>query len=250
LTVTFGGAVGLLLYYFVIGAGKVRNQNRAILFAGIAGLLASYYQWAFWLDVTLNPSAWVDPYHLISTNLNPVVMVSRLIEIHGTHEISIFNLHVRGMWASLIRIAEVGIIVGISVALALKKVQEPFSESQNSWAHKVLLPPYEYIEISWWLKSTLEDDDFTFLKSIKRATSDKKSHSIFTLYDCGEDKYYLSIINRMMSSDGNGKTKNEDDEFLKQILIDKASAEFLLAAETTQLQQSHSPQTSWNMEPI
>src|SRR6187431_905444 len=51
ISVAFSVFVGLTLYYFIIGSGKVRSQKLAASLGCLTGLLAVYMHWVLWVDL-------------------------------------------------------------------------------------------------------------------------------------------------------------------------------------------------------
>lgn len=233
----FGALVGgLVMDVAVIGWGRVRNVPVATVLGAIAGLVAYYWHWVFWLQQS---------YYTEDTAMaifqTPVAVRAAIRDLIQTGTITLDSKPVTGFWLLLIWLIEMAIIVFSPIILARKKAMGPFSEKRGKWAKEIKLTPFEYIGPEDAEK--IRAGDFSTLFSLQ--TGNKLSHhSLVTLHD-GFGDWYVSIEDKFASEE-KGKVKFEETKLLEYAVIDSTLANYLQNPNTPELESDmpKEPETS------
>ena len=243
-TVIFGGLVGVLAIGMgVIKLGKVRNRAIGIFFGFFGGLVALYFHWAVWVDFVMNikrfsdsssfgmPSSEIHFNEVFSYVKHPAAFFQLIADINEKGVWTLRSLHdaVNGPFLSFIWIVEALIVLAGSMWGANITSKKPFCEVSKTWFEEKTLPAFSYIQEKEKVISSLENDDADIFKDIVKAENLKESHSIFTVYYSKNEEYYLTIKNKTVVTDKNGKVKFKDDEFIEYISIDRTLREMLIA---------------------
>ncbi len=219
-TLIFGTSVGLLVMHLaVIDWGKVRNAKVATVFSLLAGLMAYYWHWVFWLNRNYyTEDNWFDIF------INPQAV---LLAVNELNEMGTFTLEknvVNGFLLFIVWLIEAVLIIWPIVFVAKRRSERPFSEKSNKWSNEIKLNPLKYIEKAEYQR--LLEQDFSPLLQLKLA-SDESHHCMITLYDCFDGEWYVSIIDKYANKDDKGKVKFEETELLSYVKIDAETAAYL-----------------------
>ncbi|NJN42909.1 MAG: hypothetical protein HC811_12430 [Flammeovirgaceae bacterium] len=243
-TLVFGGLVGaFVMDKLVVEWGKVRNVTMATLLGLLAGVLAYYWQWVFWLQ-----NRYYTEDTIVTLVTYPTAVFAAIGDLLATGTMTLEKNVVNGFWLFVIWLIEAALIIFSTTFLPRLRSQKPFSEKRKKWAKEIKLAPFKYIEPEEAEK--LKAGDFTALLSLQPG-SEQDHHSTITLYD-GYDTWYVSVEDHFASEDKKGKLKFEEIKLLEYAQVDASVARYLqdpdtpmLASDTPAKQDSNGKQKEY-----
>ncbi|MBL7862725.1 MAG: hypothetical protein JNJ65_16280 [Cyclobacteriaceae bacterium] len=227
-TLIFGVLVGaLVMDKAVVEWGKVRNVTAATLLGLVAGSVAYYWQWIFWLQARYYTEDTV-----VTLVTYPAAVFAAVGDLLATGTFTLEKNVVNGFWLFLIWLIEAALILFSTTFLPRLRASKPFSEKRKKWAKEIKLSPFHYIEPEEAEK--LKAGDFTSLLSLQ-AASEQSHHSTVTLYDSYDDVWYVSIEDHFGTEDKKGKVKFEEIKLLEYVQVDATVAKYLQNPDTPML---------------
>lgn len=240
ITAGFGFVIGLLVNYFVVEKGKVRNVYLASVFGILAGLIGLYFHWAVWADLVINAgeSYGNSRIGITMSNIkildvfvlaaNPSQLFQLIGEINQYGTWGIKGMTPSGVFLYILWAIEFIIVIVISIFTSSIKAHQPFCENSNEWFEEKELQPLSYIANPKTLTAALEKIEANAFEGITKAEDLDQDHSVFTLYTSKHNENYLSIINKKSETDDKGKIDFDSNEFLEYIKIDQTLKDVLL----------------------
>lgn len=211
-TLGFGVSVAGIMNFVVLGWGKVRNVVVAIVLSTLAGLIAYYWQWVFYLQ---------EMYYTEDTVLtiaqNPIAVRTAVRDLLQTGTMTIENNTINGFWLFIIWLIEATAIIGPVIFIGKAKAGQPFSESARKWAKEIKTPLIEYLEEQE--AEAVKKGNYGLLANVREG-SERSHHAAVTLYDMHDGQWYVSIENKYVTADDKGKVTFEDQPVLKYALLD------------------------------
>ncbi len=229
----FSASVGMIIAFFVIKMGKVRNQKMAILFGLFGGLIAFYMQWAAWLGVALyysNINAIVELENLkgaIFLLSHPLEMLKDMSMLYTEGSWHFEGSQMKGLPLLGIWIVEGLMILGFSIYFPLQEIKKPFSERGNEWfKEKQVL--FNYITDKTEFITDLQTGASKLIEGMSKlnlASINSKNHSMLHIFYSQQGEYYLTIVNKRT----HGKEKGFSNQILeKYIELDPTVASALM----------------------
>ena len=232
ITAGFGFGAGIMISYFSIKLGKVRNPKVAAILGLLGGLIALYFSWVIWVDLVFNigESYGTDRIGITTSNVKfkellelafqPGFLFDTILEINKVGTWGIRTATVSGTLLFVFWFIEALIILVIATILPYFSSKKPFCEFNNEWFKEIKLPSFNFIEDTQSIISSLESNDRNSFDTIEsESNSENKSHSIFTLYSSQKGESYLSIENKLASINDKGEVDFDNDEFIEYIEI-------------------------------
>jgi len=204
----FGGAVG---YVTALGAkhGKVRNAAVVLLLGIVAGAVAEYAGWVFWILAFSRHELFV---------LNPLAIldVMQSIAPKGAWSLRGFTptgAVLWGLWA-----LEAVVLMGTSAMVAAGMNRSlVFCEQCRKWCERIKrIGPLAALDRSLLrtLASRLEKGDFSALLALKKVSPTSKSYTAIEILGCDScrGQSYLTVKSVTVGKDEDGdREKNETD---------------------------------------
>ncbi len=241
LTAGFGFGVGLALSMIVVNIGKVRNPILALGFGLLGGLVALYLHWAVWVDLVINAGesygsdtvgitvSNIEIFQVFSLAVNPGILFELIGQINEVGTWGLRGATVSGVFLSIVWAIEAVVVLGFSAYLPFVAAKKPFSEEKNQWMDERQLPAFNFIYHKDQMISALEQASTDIFNELTRVEDPTASHSIFTLYPSDTGHSYLTIENKMLRADKEGKAEFDSDEFVRYITVNPEQIKALLA---------------------
>jgi hypothetical protein len=212
ITLGFGLFVG-----FIVGLGgklgKVRNSTVLLLFGFLFGIFAEYTGWVSWIYASSSQEIFT---------LDPLKILQILQILSNDGAWGIFGWTPTGIALYCIWGIEAIMIIGASTMGALAILAStPFCERCDKWIEEedeILLEPITDAEE---LKSQLEQNDYNFLKSLKKTEGETEDYTQINLLHCPtcNENYYLTLISVEVTLDSDNKETKEENNILENLII-------------------------------
>lgn len=220
---------GIVLEYsvrLIIRLTKNRNKQSRIILTVIAVFLATYFQWAAFLDSILlesfpNPKEYL---FLLDWIIHPTEFFGLIGQIYeyGTWGIGMVDFQVNGILLVGVWLVEIFLSALPSIKMINSFELYPFSEKFNKWYPKYLIfNDFESIVSRNSIESKLDESVLETLKDLKPGSGIKHS-KIYLYYHEGEEHQYLSIDRIFIEGKGKGKTNRTS--VIKNYRIDTSTA--------------------------
>ncbi|MDG1333102.1 MAG: hypothetical protein P8P74_12285 [Crocinitomicaceae bacterium] len=241
ITGAFAILLGILIKFFVIRFGKVRNTKLGIAFGVIGGTLAIYAHWVVWADLMINSEEVIGNGRMgvlsSSTNFeelliiaqNPKLLFELMSEVSSFGTWSIFGFMVSGVLLWIIWIIEAIVIYIGAIIIGIPDTKVPFCEKSNAWFKETELTPMSFIFSKPDLVNELELGQTKILSTLTLhdVVRDNTSYSQFTIYSSDHDENYLTVVNKKKMIDSKGEVNYEDDEVIEYIEISSQTLKIL-----------------------
>ncbi|MGC4041754.1 MAG: hypothetical protein QM710_13455 [Flavobacterium sp.] len=238
ITIGFGFAVGIVMMYFVVILGKVRNRQMATILGALGGLVAMYFHWSVWADlvinagesygnsrigVTVSNANFLQVFNLAK---NPGLLFELIGEINKKGTWGFKGFPVSGIFLAIIWLLEAVVVIFFGMIPPRNASQVPFCETNNAFFKDKKTSELNLIGDKQQILNSLENDDLAHLESLSKvANKEQDSHSIFTVYSSKNNEYYVSLVNQIAK----GKGKFERKEIISYLSIKAPTAKVLLS---------------------
>ena len=228
LTLFYGMGIGFLV---VFGAqrGQVRNSLVALLGGFLAGLIALYVAWAFWIQAVTGG-------RLMTFSPSTLLQAIQTINGRGVWRIS-KSQPVTGTLLYIVWFAEALIIVGTSALIAyFSNSDEPFCERCKSWIkEKRVISPLQVIANPAAFRAGVERGDYGELLALRPASSGDAASTRLELLHCPgcRQSFFLTIKETMMTVDSKGNYSKQETTLVQYLSIQSALHETLNQQWTT-----------------
>jgi hypothetical protein len=232
ITAGFGFGVALVISYLSIKIGKVRSPKLALIFGVLGGLIALYFSWAIWVDLVINAgesygnsrigitTSNIKFVQVFQLAIHPEILYELASKINEVGTWGMRGTTVSGVFLTIIWVIEMLIVVVISLLLPYASSKIPFCELGNKWFDEKVLPAFNPISNQQEMISNLEKSNQNSFDELQYASNlESQSHSIFTLYSSNQGENFLSIENKIASTNKKGEIEFKDDEFVEYIAV-------------------------------
>ncbi len=220
MTILFSILIGLITDWTVIKLGKVRNPVLAICFYALASLITLYMHWIFWINIIYYNT------EVIELIFDPVLFFELIVDTNEKGAWSFeSNTPVTGFMLYLFWVIEFLIVFGTTIFFSNFNSHSkiPFCEQTNQWLEEEELPAFQFIEEEDknFVVKNLENGNITIFDELRLAQDSKhESHSTFTFYTPKKSgKSYLSINNKYITYDDNGKAQFRKKSIIKCVSV-------------------------------
>jgi hypothetical protein len=213
LVIAYGFCVGLCVQY---GAkrGKVRNNALLLLGGLVAGLMAEYANWVWYIFALSKQD---------TLAYMPADIWQIILNINAQGVWSVFDSTPTGFELWLYWGAEALVIVGIaSVVPWLNLRNAPFCEPCNRWVDsKEKIAPLDAVADPKGFKSRLEQGDYAPLKALKRLPQETAAFTTVTLLKCPgcQSSNFLTAQAVTLTKDKKGKISRNTANILENLVI-------------------------------
>lgn len=214
LTIGFGVGVG-----FAVGKaatfGQVRNGLAVIVAGAIAGIVASYFGWVFWIHAASEQT-------LLS--FSPGLIFENMASIAEFGAWSIFGWTPSGIALYVIWTIEALIILVASVIFALAGFgREPFCEGCNNWTKsEVISSSLEIIENPTEFVTALEGGDLTPLTNLALTDPSEHLRTKVELISCSrcEESHFATVEIITVEVDDKGEADENEHTIIENLILD------------------------------
>jgi len=214
--IAFGFALAIgWLTKCVAAVGKVRDPAWISRAGIVLAVLGWYVQWAAWAALTIDGCCGAQGMASLDARFfnfatQPWLLIRFGADILATGTMNISGWPLKGAWLGVAWLIELGMHLMLAPVQGRMRVDEPFCESTNAWAVKILVPrqfiPLDAARVA----SRLEADPgavWTLLRPM--ATDASASHAEVILYRVGAGDAYLSITNVLVKPGKKGQVERE-----------------------------------------
>lgn len=213
LVIGYGTAIGACVHF---GAkwGKVRNGALLLLGGAVAGLLAEYTNWVWWIFAYSKQEVFV---------FMPADLWQVIQDVNEQGAWSIFDSTPTGweLWAYWGM--EAVVIVGMSIFAAWVTLSSlPFCEACGRWVDgKDTLSPLDAVDDRKTFKSKLELGDYAPLKALKRLPEEGTGYTAVILQNCSgcTGSNFLTVQAVTVSRDKKGKISRSTANILQNLVL-------------------------------
>ena len=237
----------LVGYIFPIKTSKCTNSTVALVSVVLFALLCHYIGWAVWLDLYINQGEIIEINHprspisafvpsssnldqIITLFTDPSLLFSFLTDLGEYGYFTIFSVTPSGFGLYLIWLVELIMFVGAAAVAAFQKSNEPFNPERNEWLKSTKIR-LSYISDENSLFSALRSQNASFFEELA-PTGKEESHAEVEIWHLDNEQAYISIKNKMMKINDNGKTDSDDTELIQYASISNKTLSILLAKAT------------------
>ena len=211
--ITLGLGIGL---GFVVGKaaliGKVRNQRAVVVFALVAGVLAEFFNWVFWIHAAFEQE-------MLTFSFSAILDVMQVLAEEGAW--SVFGITPSGIMLYLVWLIEAGIIIGTTTLIAMgHAIGKPFCENCDRWVDtEVVSSRLARIIHPAKLVEDLENQDFTTITALEQVEHNATRRTKLELSTCKncEQDHYLSVTMIDVEIDNEGKAEEKEDILVENL---------------------------------
>lgn len=223
ITVFFGVAMGFVVNkvaYFT----KSRNSGRVAMLGLLAGILAEYFGWVFWIHALTEQ---------LVLSFNPLALFSIISSVAEEGAWSIFGGYTpTGFALYLIWAIEAGIIIIVSwLSTVGSTSSKPFCEDCGTWAEeKVLTSRLEPILNIEDFVEKIENKDFavlTSLSNVKHIDPIKTAVKVLNCPSC-DKAHYLKVDIIIEKVNDKGEKSEETKTIVENLIINKTAYDELV----------------------
>jgi hypothetical protein len=213
LVVAYGFCVGLCVQY---GAkrGKVRNSTLLLLGGLVAGLMAEYANWV-WYIFALSKQE--------TLAYMPGDVWQIILNVNAQGVWSVFDSTPTGIELWLYWGAEALVIVGIAAIVPWLNLQSaPFCEQCSRWVEgKDKISPLDAVADRKGFKSRLEQGDYAPIKALKVLPQETSAFTTVTLLKCPgcQSSNYLTVQAVTLTKDKKGKVSRNQANILENMIL-------------------------------
>ena len=213
LVIAYGAGVGACVHF---GAkwGKVRNGSLLLLGGAVAGLMAEYTNWVWWVFAYTKQEVFI---------YMPADLWQAIQDVNEQGAWSVFGSTPTGweLWAYWG--LEALVIVGLSSFAAWVTLSSlPFCETCGRWAdHKDSLSPLDAVSDPQAFKSKLELGDYTSVKSLRKLPEEGTGYTTVILQNCPActASNFLTVQAVTVSRDKKGKISRSTANILQNLVL-------------------------------
>jgi hypothetical protein len=229
----FSFAIGWLTK-LIAARGKVRDLSwigRAGIVLGVAGW---YLQWAAWAALTMyalgrQESAVSVSGTFVTLATHPWLLIRFAMDIVAGGTMSLFGWPLRGAWLLGVWLIELGLHLMVAPSQGRMRVDEPFCETTNTWAEKVVVQrkfsPVDAAQVS----SALEADPHAIRTILTPSAADEAmNHAEVILYRTGAADAYLSITNVVVTLDKKGAPESKREPVVEYLRLPDTNIDTLI----------------------
>lgn len=184
---------------------KMRNKIASMIVTAILALLATYFQWVFYLYLISYEN--ITPLNDISFIINdlildPKYLIDYIIELNKVGVWEIGSVTYTGTTLWLIWLAEFILTLVISLRIYDKFKLKPFSEKDNNWFNKTrIITDFEYIDLKRTFLDRFYKNPANALSSLEKGNGIKQSN-IYIFSNKSQNSFLISIENSIVNNKG------------------------------------------------
>lgn len=221
LTIGCGIGMGFLLGKSAL-LGKVRNQKAVMAFALLAGLLAEYFGWVFWIHAFTEQEV---------LSFSPLSVFGMMGVISEEGVWAIFDYAPSGAVLYIIWLIEAGIIVGATFLIAIgNSAGIPYCENCDKWVEsEVLSSRLDHIVQPEAFVQALESDPLEAISTLGKVDAREPRRTKVDLLICNScnKEFYLSVSQVYIEIDDEGKAEEKEDTLVENLIINQQTYESL-----------------------
>jgi hypothetical protein len=229
----FSFAIGWLTK-LIAAHGKIRKLSWISRLGIVLGVAGWYLQWAVWAAMTIcalgrQESAVAVSGTFATLVTHPWLLIRFAMDIAAGGTMNIFGWPLRGTWLLGVWLVELGLHLMIAPLMGRMRVDEPFCETTNAWAEKIVVPrkfsPVDAAQVS----SVLEADPHAIRTILTPSSADESgSHAEVILYRTGAADAYLSITNVVVTLDRKGTPESKRDPVIAYLRLPGTNIDTLI----------------------
>ena len=198
---------------------KIRNKIASMIITAILALIATYFQWVFYLYIisSENITPFNDASYIMDLLLDTGYVIDFIIDLNKVGAWEIGSVTYSGTTLWLFWLGEVILTLGISLKVYYGFDLKPFSEKDNQWYDiSKINTDFEFIHIK---KNFLEDfykNPVEALNSLKKGNGTRQSN-VYIFSSKSQNTFLISIENSVV----NNKGRKESFEVLEPCFLDR-----------------------------
>ena len=198
---------------------KIRNKAASIIITTAHVLIATYFQWVFYIYIiSFEKITPLNDFSFIADLLlDTRYLIDIIIELNsiGAWEIDSITYTGASLW--LIWLGEVILTLTISLRMGNKFELKPFSEKDNQWFNKTkILTDFEYIHLKKTFLEGFYKNPVEALTSLEKGNGSRQSN-VYIFSSKSQDTFLISIENSIVTNKG----RKECTEILEPCFLNR-----------------------------
>ena len=221
ITLAFGAGVGYVAG-FMAKSGKTRNTKVVLLLGLVAGVLALYFQWVFWVGIVFEEVPEIGHVYGLGFLWELILAINE----NGVWGMGSSGEPVTGIVLWIVWGIEAVMIVGAATFVALMVCNGVFCERCNQWADEAL--GGVNLALSDELNAVLpalSEGHFGGLKSVPLAGHDDAAYARVDFRSCHRCTEFntLSLVGVIHQLDKDGNLETKEDPIIEGLLTPSAT---------------------------